>query len=171
MPRQQNGGAFFVIHSVSKIIFPILTCVSMPRITLAIGLLFFAGCSVTSTPMRTTPPDDASEVFVDPSVNMRSGIDPVNIKSAQQIGEFLVLDVSYSGGCEDHDFRLESKGRYTSTYPPEVEVALKHNSNNDRCRGIIDKKLWFNLTPLQYEGTNRVLLVVTNTNMTLEYNY
>lgn len=143
----------------------------MSRIMIALWLLLITGCSVTSTPMRTTPPDDASEVFVDPSVNIRKGIDPVNIKSAQQIGDFVVLDVSYSGGCEDHEFQLESPGRFTSTYPPEVEIVLKHDSNNDRCRGIIDRKLWFQLTPLQYEGTNRVLLVVTNTDMTLEYNY
>jgi len=128
-------------------------------------------CSVSSTPMRTTPPEGTQAVFVDPSVNLAKGIDPVRIKSAQQIGDFIVLDVSYSGGCEDHDFNLESRGVYTSTYPPELEIALKHDSHGDRCRGVIDKKLWFELTPLKYQGTNRIILILTNTDTTLEYNY
>lgn len=143
----------------------------MQRAVMLLLIFPFIGCGVTSTPMRTSPPENTQAVFVDPSVNLKSGIDPVNIKSAQQIGEFIVLDVSYSGGCEDHEFKLESTGRFTSTYPPEIEVALKHNSNNDRCRGIIDKKLWFDLQPLKYSGTNRILLIITNTEMVLEYNY
>jgi hypothetical protein len=135
---------------------------------LLIGLF---GCGVSSTPMRTTPPLETEAVFLDPSVNPEVGIDPINIKDAQQIGDYIVIDVSYSGGCEEHEFRLESRGNFTSTYPPEVDITLKHNSNGDRCRGIMDKKLWFDLSPLKYQGTNRVILVLTNTDTTLDYNY
>lgn len=128
-------------------------------------------CGISSTPMRTSAPEGTKPVFVDAGVDLFSGIDPVAIKSAQQIGDFIVLDVSYGGGCEDHVFELESRGDFSSTYPPEVEIALKHNSNGDRCRGIMDKKLWFDLSPLKYQGTNRIILILTNTDTTLEYNY
>ncbi len=121
--------------------------------------------------MRTTPPANSQEVFVDASVNHNTGIDAFNFKGARQLGDFVVIDVSYSGGCEEHVFQLESRGDFTSTYPPEVEVTLKHDSNDDRCRGVMDKKLWFDLTPLKYDGTNRILLVFTNTDTTLEFNY
>ena len=121
--------------------------------------------------MRTTPPAGSEAIFVDPSINPETGIDPFQIKDAQQIGDYIVMDVSYSGGCEEHIFRLETRGEYSATYPPELEVTLKHNSNNDRCRGIIDKKLWFDLRPIQFDGTNRVLMIITNTETTLEYNY
>jgi hypothetical protein len=121
--------------------------------------------------MRTTAPANSQVIFIDPSVNLLKGIDPVNVKDAQQIGDFIVIDVSYSGGCEEHEFQLETRGDFTSTYPPEVDVALKHNSNGDRCRGMMDKKLWFDLRPLKYDGTNRIILVLTNTDTTLDYNY
>lgn len=134
-------------------------------------ILFLVACGVNSTPMRTTAPANSQVIFIDPSVNPLVGIDPVNVKNAQQIGDFIVLDVSYSGGCEEHEFQLETRGNFTATYPPEVDVTLKHNSNGDRCRGIKDEKLWFDLTPLKYGGTNRVILVLTNTNTTLDYNY
>ena len=148
-----------------------LTFVDLMMLRLLFIAILLTSCGSSSAPLRVQPPGDHPEVFVDPSVNPGVGIDPVNIKDAQQIGDFVVLDVSYSGGCEEHEFKLESTGRYSSTYPPEVEVTLKHNSNNDRCRGMIDKKLWFDLKPLKYTGTNRVLLVITNTETTLEYNY
>jgi len=134
-------------------------------------ILLLVSCSVSSTPMRTTAPANSQVVFIDPSVNPLKGIDPFNVKDAQQIGDFIVIDVSYSGGCEEHEFRLETRGKFTSTYPPEVDITLKHNGNGDRCRGIMDKKLWFDLSPLKYDGTNRIILVLTNTDTTLDYNY
>jgi hypothetical protein len=163
-------GAFFCYSTTGSFIFVITRMAKLFKLFF-IAVATLAACSVTSTPMRTTPPEGTEEVFVDPSVNLYEVTDPVNLKFAQQIGDFIVLDVSYSGGCEEHEFRLESNGAFSSTYPPEVEVTLKHNGNDDRCRGVIDKKLWFDLTPLKYDGTNRVLLVITNTETTLEYNY
>ncbi len=134
-------------------------------------ILTLVACSVNSTPMRTTAPANSQVIFIDPSVNPLTGLDPVNIRDASQMGDFIVLDVSYSGGCEEHEFQLETKGDFTATYPPEVDITLKHNSNGDRCRGVMDKKLWFDLSPLKYDGTNRIILVLTNTDTTLDYNY
>jgi hypothetical protein len=134
-------------------------------------ILTLVACGVSSTPMRTTAPANSQVIFIDSSVNHLVGVDPVKVKDAQQIGDFIVIDVSYSGGCEEHEFQLETRGDFTSTYPPEVDVTLKHNSNGDRCRGITDTKLWFDLTPIKYDGTNRVILVLTNTDTTLDYNY
>jgi len=128
-------------------------------------------CGFKTTPLGTTPPVGTQTIFVDPSISHERGIDPINIKDALQIGEFIVLDVSYSGGCEEHDFRLETKGDFTSTYPPELKITLKHDSKKDACRAIVDKKIWFDLKPAQFDGTNRVLLILTNTDTTLEYNY
>jgi len=121
--------------------------------------------------MRTTPPANSQEIIVDPSIKHNVGVDPFNFKDARQMGDFVVIDVSYSGGCEEHIFQLESRGDFSSTYPPEVEVTLKHNSNGDRCRGVMDTKLWFSLTPLKYSGTNRIKLIFTNTDTTLDFNY
>ncbi len=134
-------------------------------------ILSLVACGVSSTPMRTTAPANSQVIFIDPSVNPLTGLDPVNIKDASQMGDFIVLDVSYSGGCEDHEFQLETRGDFTATYPPEVDITLKHNSNGDRCRGVMDTKLWFDLSPLKYDGTNRIILILTNTDTTLDYNY
>lgn len=96
---------------------------------------------------------------------------PLNIKYAEQNGDYAVFDVSYSGGCEEHEFKLITTGVFATTYPPEVEVLLAHNNNGDNCRSVVDRKLFFELTPLRYDGTNQVRLIVKNTNKTLDYTY
>ena len=143
----------------------------MRKISLYFLTISLMGCGLNSVPLKTTPPADAQSIFLDPSVNPDAGIDVFQIKDAQQIGDYVVMDVSYSGGCAEHVFRLESRGDFTATYPPELNVTLKHDNNGDRCRGVIDNKLWFDLRPAQFDGTNRILLIITNTETTLEYNY
>jgi hypothetical protein len=135
-----------------------------------IGLLTASCTSLPKSGTEKIPPD-AKDVVVDASIKPEKTGDRVSIKFAEQVGDFLKFDVSYSGGCEEHVFDLISNGNYEPTYPPEIEIGLKHNANNDHCRSVIDKKIYFDISQLQYQGTNKVLLVITNTNKTLEYTY
>ncbi len=116
-------------------------------------------------------PEDSKDVQIVKRSELTNKTDVVNIKHAEQLGDYVVFDVSYSGGCAEHSFDLITSGEFTATYPPEVEIKLMHNKNGDGCRSIIDKKLYFYMEPLQYNGTNKILLVIKNTNKTLEYNY
>ncbi len=116
-------------------------------------------------------PEYAPPVIFDSSVRKTSAYSRVEVLFAQQHGDYLVLDVSYEGGCGEHDFQVVTKGDYTATYPPELKITLIHDRKGDDCRSIIDEKRYFDLRPVQYTGTNKVLLVLTNTNKTLEYNY
>lgn len=133
--------------------------------------IFFTQCASTYKAQNIQANIDAQEVRVDPSIRLDDKTDRMTIKSAEHNGDILILDVSYSGGCADHVFELVSNGKYKSTYPPELEIKLLHNSNGDGCRGVIDKKLYFNIQPFQYAGTTQVLLVLKNTNKTLDYTY
>lgn len=137
---------------------------------LIFGLLILS-CTAINKSGALIIPEDAKEVHIVTRAAFDQKSDQVNIKFAQQSGDYVVFDVSYSGGCADHTFDLVSTGAFTATYPPEVEVKLKHNNNGDGCRSVIDQKLYFNLSPLKYDGTGRVLLIIKNTNKTLEYNY
>ncbi len=140
--------------------------------TLFILIVFaLAACGGPQHGAMTSIPENTPKVEVDPSADLKARGAPVSIVSAEQDGDYLSIRISYSGGCEIHDFSVISKGKYTATYPPEVEIALKHDDKGDRCRGIVDERRYFDLRPLQYSGTNRVLLIFTNTNKTLEYTY
>ena len=138
---------------------------------LSFASLFLVQCASTYRAQNIQANVDAQQVRIDPSIRMEDNTDRMTIKSAEQNGDILILDVSYSGGCADHEFELVSNGNYKATYPPELQIKLLHNSNGDGCRGMIDKKLYFNIQPFQYAGTTQVLLVLKNTNKTLDYNY
>ena len=137
---------------------------------LLFGLLVFS-CTAINQSGALQIPDDTKPVKIVKRADMLKKSDPLNIKHAEQSGDYVVFDVSYSGGCADHFFDLISTGDFTPTYPPEVEIALKHDKNGDGCRSVIDTKLYFDLRPLQNPATTQVLMVIKNSNKTLEYNY
>lgn len=133
--------------------------------------LFILSCTAINKSGALRIPDDAQGLQIVKRESFNQKSDPVNIKFVQQSGDYIVFDVFYSGGCADHTFDLVSTGAFSATYPPEVEIRLKHNSNGDGCRSVIDQKLYFNISQLKYDGTTQVLLIINNTNKTLEFNY
>lgn len=96
---------------------------------------------------------------------------PFEVAYADFINDHLVLQVSYSGGCEDHHFEVISDGKYTATYPPEITLHIKHFDNGDRCRGFVDEKRYFDASTIQYPGTNRIRVVFAHNNRILDYIY
>jgi len=116
-------------------------------------------------------PEETLTVKIDPSENIQKRGDRTSISRMEVLGDFLSINVSYSGGCEEHEFQLITDGRYSATYPPEIEVVLRHDANNDRCRSYIDETLFFDLKPLQYDGTTRIVIRLTNNDNLYEYNY
>lgn len=69
----------------------------------------------------------------------------------------LEVMVSYSGGCEEHDFNAYFSGGWLKSMPPQAVIQLEHlNPNNDACRSIVKDTLLFNLAPVRYEGQNVV---------------
>lgn len=145
----------------------------MPKIQLVllgVACVSLAGCGSLQRAVAEIP-ESAPKVIAGPDADIRGLSDPFEISFADVINDFLVLNVSYTGGCETHDFEVLSNGKYTATYPPEIVLHIKHYNNGDFCRGVIDEKRYFDLTPLQYPGTNRVRLVFAKNNKILDYIY
>lgn len=135
-----------------------------------LGILI-ASCTAITQSGALQIPDDTKPVKIVEKSKYYTKTDPVFIKHVEQNGDFAIFSISYSGGCAEHSFDLISTGQFTPTYPPEVEIFLKHNNNGDGCRKTIDTKLYYDLKPLKNDATTQVLLVIKNTNKTLEFNY
>ena len=58
----------------------------------------------------------------------------------------LTLTVSYSGGCETHDFTLVTNGRFVGSGPVQLVVALTHDDNGDTCEAYPTDQYVFDLT-------------------------
>jgi len=138
---------------------------------LLLSLSFLCGCSSNFTKSVVVPPEAGIDIVVDPTENLQRFGDRLSIGYIEVLGDYLAVDVSYSGGCEEHNIDLVTNGKFTATYPPEIELAIKHNANQDYCRSIVDEKLYFNLEPIRYNGTTRIVMRLNNNNRIYEYNY
>lgn len=82
-------------------------------------------------------------------------MDGFHLDSAYVDEDWLMMQVSYSGGCRTHDFNL-LKLPPNALIPPPVELALSHESNGDACEGYITKWLVFSLIPIREDGKHEV---------------
>jgi|GEM_PF-2598139 len=93
--------------------------------------------------------------------------DPYFIKSAKIEGVRLEIDVSYSGGCEEHTFDLFWPEFANQIYPPKLEVYLSHNANGDLCEAAINETLSIDLSAGKLNYTNQIIglleIIVVNT--------
>ena len=96
--------------------------------------------------------------------------DPIEIKKATISGDILSLDVTYSGGCEKHEFELIGSGMYIKTMPPKMAISLKHYANGDGCRKLCETSLKINVKDLRYAGEGPLILMLEGTD-NISYRY
>lgn len=81
--------------------------------------------------------------------NFLQGIDYCDaffLNSSQRDGKYLFLEVSYSGGCEIHDFNVIWDGNILESNPPQAYIFITHNANGDACEAFINESLTVDLT-------------------------
>ena len=92
---------------------------------------------------------DSSCLTLIQNVNLNDYVmDSYTIDTAFIYGDFLKVNVSYGGGCEDHIFNLVHELIFCGTPPVHVPLYLTHNSNNDNCEAIMVQELCFDITEL-----------------------
>jgi hypothetical protein len=70
----------------------------------------------------------------------------------------LTISFTYSGGCEEHNFKLIGLRSLEKTLPPKRSIKLFHNSNNDSCRELITRSIKFDISLFGYKKDEYVLL-------------
>ncbi len=107
-------------------------------------------------------------------------MDIFNLIEAKFIeNDILSIVVSYSGGCEKHEFSLVAALGFTNTdLSPHAKLALGHESNGDTCKKIIRERLAFDLSPLKEKcqqvygiKSDLMTLLMMNTTITIEYSF
>ena len=74
----------------------------------------------------------------------------------------LLLNVSYSGGCEKHSFKIIGDLLLSKSLPPIRSVNLIHYGNNDACKKLIIENLVIDISDLAYkkkDGSEIYLLI------------
>lgn len=73
------------------------------------------------------------------------GTDDYALNAATLVGDTLTLNVSYSGGCERHDFTLVAAQEFMESDPVQLRVTLAHDANNDACEAYPTEDYHFDL--------------------------
>ncbi len=125
--------------------------------------IFIVGCQRLDERMKMGPDtpvsisaeeDTPEEIFYSGTVFMgeagdRFGTDEYTLNSVSITGDTLNVSVSYSGGCEIHQFTLVVSDTFLESFPVQLHAYLAHNANGDTCEGYPTDNYRFNLTPIK----------------------
>ena len=114
---------------------------------LCIVILFISSCeksSVTSCP------------YVIQNVNLDDfAMDEYGVNEIVVTEEQLFINVTYGGGCENHDFKmiLHDESPIDGGGQQIQILSLSHDANNDGCFALIlEHELCFNISNIENDG-------------------
>ncbi len=115
-----------------------------------ISLLFVFQCSTNSILQNEYESPDG--IILDNNDNTGSfKFDSYKLNDIKIVGDSIKINISYSGGCREHKFRLIAKNYFGDSNSPKAELVLSHNSNMDPCEAYPTEEHTFVLLPLKYE--------------------
>ena len=98
-------------------------------------------------------------------------VDSFILNDIELNGSMLEIHLSYSGGCEDHEFGLQWDGLVQETYPAKTSLQITHNANGDRCEAYAEETLEFDVSTLLGDlGGAAVVYVRGSDNDVLSFN-
>ena len=71
-----------------------------------------------------------------------------SINEIKREKDSIQINLSYSGGCKQHDFEIIWDGIVYTDEPCHMNLFLIHNSNNDNCEALITETISINLKEL-----------------------
>lgn len=141
------------------------------------SLFFIVNCSVkknTESSQEINTETSVKEQYPQAEIGFFSKKnDPFKIIGATIKGNFMEIEVTYSGGCELHDFKLIGNQSLSKSVPPLRNIQLIHDAKNDACKKLITEKVTFSISNLaeHTKPGNKVRLQLENFNDLLEYSY
>lgn len=137
--------------------------------------MFFAFCCLL--PLSACTGDDSGSkacgenvlvdaIFFENGPSMSLGITKMKINQD-------CLEISFnSSGCNGDTWivKLVDSGEVTQTTPPQRTLRLSLSSE-ELCEAIVEKIISFDLTSIQIQGSNQVLLKISNNDSQILYEY
>lgn len=108
---------------------------------IALLVLASAGCDVERLDDGSASIDERRSVIIDWDGPAPHPGDPFKIKSAKFDERVLKLEVSYSGGCEEHTFTLFTSNQIALSMPPQLTGWVVHDGRNDLCEAYISETI------------------------------
>lgn len=120
---------------------------------IAVAAIAATGLAATECRVKTGPSqveDEDVPVVVGDPFDVASWVeDPYTIRDARVSGDQLVIDLSFSGGCEDHDFRLVRADAFMESNPVQLRLLLAHDGHDDACEALLQPTLTIDITSIR----------------------
>lgn len=116
------------------------------------------------------------EIIIDDSLYQTAPRDPLTFNDVQLKKNILKFNMSYGGGCEEHEFQLFATS-FMESYPVQVNILLSHEDNNDPCDMWLTETLIFNILPLKnsynelYEESGTIIINIQGWEDPINYNF
>ena len=114
---------------------------------LCILILFVSSCEKSS--VNSCP-------YVNVDVNLTDfPMDEFGVNEIEVHEDQLFINVSYGGGCENHDFKmiLHDESQIDAGGQQMQILSLSHDANNDVCFALIlEHELCFNISNIENDG-------------------
>lgn len=142
-------------------------------------IVFLMSCSVQNRAARSnSDKKNSASSLVDFSIIASIGekskrSDLITIQSVDIQQNKMMLEVSYSGGCEQHTFELIGSKVIEKSLPPIRSIQLVHHSNSDTCKKLITSKIEVDISSLAYrkEAGSELFLTLDGWKEKLKYVY
>jgi hypothetical protein len=129
---------------------------------------------VTEVLTQTDSPNDVLmlDLLTDKNYSWPGNTDPFEIVSKSISHDSLFITVQYGGGCKDHGFKMITNLMWLKSKPPQLNLYLEHENNEDGCRALVNRTLGFDLRSIRNPSTDKIRLIINdNRESMLEYIY
>ena len=141
------------------------------RIMKLFSILFVCTMIVScATTKNTAATADTTETASKPerNIQLKSSIgeftdsEPFTIHSVRREGNLLFVDVSFTGGCGVHNFKMIGNQAIMKSIPAKRSVMIAHAVHREECKDVVKKTLEIDISALamaQTPGSEIVLIL------------
>ena len=103
--------------------------------------------------------------------------DPITVISASTVGDTLVVDVSYGGGCTEHFVGVCWTGLFAALDQAQTKVSLSHDAQGDMCLALVMESYAFDISPLkaayqvEYDSASGTVQILLPGGTTVDYSF
>lgn len=144
-------------------------------IFMLLGLTFFA-CGTKKNSTKVDKNTTTMEVYKVKAVTgqfVKDSSPILSIDTVEVNGNTMYVDLSYSGGCEKHDFEVIGSLAIAKSYPPIRSLQIVNRANGDACREVKKIRLEVALEEVAYkqEDGSEIYLTIEGWDKRISYKY
>jgi hypothetical protein len=140
---------------------------------LAVGCKSSKNVVVTDLPPKDTVQKNENVAIAASIGRIDQASDPISISDVRIEGNKMLINVSYGGGCEEHNFQVIGSPMISKSLPPVRAIQLVHVANGDKCKMNVMKTLEVDLKELAYkqEAGSKIYLTLGGWSQQIEYTF